>query len=82
MGRDYVFRWVEVDLAGDVVVKFREPADDLGFGGHSHGPGVGVPTLGSRTTVGREAEAGELITILGVALRGPAGDGRGISDRR
>ena len=45
-------------------------------------PGVGVPTLGSRTTVGREAEAGELITILGVALRGPAGDGRGISDRR
>ena len=44
-------------------------------------PGVGVPTLGARTTVGCRAEAGELITILGVGLWRPLGDGRGISDR-
>ena len=45
-------------------------------------PEVGVPMLGSRTTVGSRVAAGELITILGVGLRRPPGDGRGIRERR
>jgi hypothetical protein len=45
-------------------------------------PGVGVPILGSRTSVGSVEDAGELITIRGVSLLGFDGDGRGIRERR
>ena len=31
-------------------------------------PGVGVPTLGSRTYLGSDADTGEMITILGATL--------------
>ena len=42
-------------------------------------PRVGVPTLGSRTCVGgSDADAGELITILGATLPRLEGDGLGI----
>ena len=44
-------------------------------------PGVGVPTLGSRTCVGSDADAGELITILGATLLGLEGDGLGVLER-
>ena len=43
-------------------------------------PGVGVPTLGSRTCVGSDADAGELITILGATLPSLDSDGLGILD--